>query len=101
MNKTIAGIVLVIGLLIVGYVKFYSVEQSKDITVNTSDAANFKYSLKIGVDSWTGYYPLCSKYFRSSLRNAGIQLQCVNDSNASLHSNEATSTLRLPPWMPT
>jgi outer membrane protein OmpA-like peptidoglycan-associated protein/ABC-type nitrate/sulfonate/bicarbonate transport system substrate-binding protein len=83
MNKTIAGIVLVIGLLIVGYVKFYSVEQSKDITVNTSDAANFKYSLKIGVDSWTGYYPLCSKYFRSSLRNAGIQLQCIND-NADL-----------------
>lgn len=84
MNKTIAGIVLVIGLLIVGYLKFYTVEQSKDITLNTSDAANFKYNLKIGVDSWTGYYPLCSKYFRSSLRNAGIQLQCVND-NADLN----------------
>ncbi|BFM49529.1 phosphate ABC transporter substrate-binding/OmpA family protein [Marinomonas sp. THO17] len=80
MNKLIAAGVLVVGLASIVGLKFYFTEQSNDLTALTSDAGNFDHSIRVGVDSWAGYYPLCSKYIRSDLRNQGILLQCINDS---------------------
>jgi hypothetical protein len=45
----------------------------------TSDASTITDSIVIGVDSWIGYYPLCSKHFRSSMRNKGVRATCSNE----------------------
>lgn len=45
----------------------------------TSDAAGEHGSLVIGVDSWVGYFPLCSPAMVKRMRAAGYNLDCVDD----------------------
>ncbi|SMF57312.1 phosphate ABC transporter substrate-binding/OmpA family protein [Pseudobacteriovorax antillogorgiicola] len=45
----------------------------------TSDAGNIKQTIKIGVDSWVGYFPLCSKDFRQRMRSNGYLIKCIDD----------------------
>ncbi|WP_194435380.1 phosphate ABC transporter substrate-binding/OmpA family protein [Vibrio fluminensis] len=82
MNKTIAIAVLVIGVVGLFVFKGFSEQKSKANTVASSDASSISDTVRIGVDSWVGYYPLCSKNFRASLRNEGIRSIC--DDNPSL-----------------
>ncbi|OES24174.1 phosphate ABC transporter substrate-binding/OmpA family protein [Alteromonas macleodii] len=81
--KAIAIFVLVLGLFGLVAFKMFDEKSQSDDTLNTSDAQHIKSTVKIGVDNWTGYYLLCSRHFRSSLRNEGILAQCEND-NADL-----------------
>ncbi len=81
MNKTIAAVVLVIGIVGLLVFKNVSDDKSKAHTVATSDAQSIRETIRIGVDSWVGYYPLCSKNFRASLRNEGIRVTCDDNPN--------------------
>ncbi len=45
----------------------------------TSDARSTKGALRIGMDNWVGYFPLCSPRMRRQLRQAGYVLTCEND----------------------
>lgn len=75
----VAGGVLLVGLLaITGY--FFWQRASLDVTqVSTSDAAGTKARLRIAVDSWVGYYPLCSQLMKRQMREAGYALECIDD----------------------
>jgi outer membrane protein OmpA-like peptidoglycan-associated protein/ABC-type amino acid transport substrate-binding protein len=88
MNKGIALGALIIGLIALAVVKFFAVEESTELTVATSDAQGLKENVRIGMDNWMGYYLLCSKHFKSSLRNQGIRSTCEND-NADLQNRFA------------
>jgi outer membrane protein OmpA-like peptidoglycan-associated protein len=47
---------------------------------STSDASGVKQTLRIGVDNWVGYLPLCSKELRTRMHAAGFRVQCSDDS---------------------
>jgi len=82
-RKSIALGILIVGVAVLGGLKMFSLEQNTSMTVATSDASSMKESIKIGVDNWVGYYLLCSKNYRTSMRNIGIRATCEND-NANL-----------------
>ncbi|NJD04919.1 MAG: nitrate ABC transporter substrate-binding protein, partial [Methylococcaceae bacterium] len=44
-----------------------------------SDAGSVKERISIGVDSWIGYFPLCSTELKRRMRQLGYALQCVED----------------------
>lgn len=46
---------------------------------STTDSANIKATLRIGVDGWVGYFPLCSPEFKKRLRRSGYLLECIDD----------------------
>jgi len=83
MNKTVAVVILIVGMAALGAIKYFELNESQELMVSTSDASAISAEIRIGVDNWTGYYLLCSKYFNASLRNAGIRASCEND-NADL-----------------
>ncbi|PCK08703.1 MAG: nitrate ABC transporter substrate-binding protein [Alteromonadaceae bacterium] len=84
MNKKVAFVVLIIGLIVLGALKFFVIGKEEDNALSSSDAKNIRETIDINVDSWVGYYLLCSKNFRASLRNEGIRSVCHND-NANLN----------------
>lgn len=47
---------------------------------STSDASGVTRTLRIGVDNWVGYLPLCSKELRTRMHGAGVRVQCNDDS---------------------
>ena len=47
--------------------------------IGASDASGVKKTLRIGVDNWVGYVPLCSKELRTRMHNDGYRLQCDDD----------------------
>ena len=47
--------------------------------IGASDASGVKKTLRIGVDNWVGYIPLCSKELRTRMHNDGYRLQCDDD----------------------
>lgn len=46
---------------------------------DTSDAAKAKMKIRIAVDNWIGYFPLCSPEMKSTMRQSGYQLICEDD----------------------
>ena len=46
---------------------------------DTSDASGVTKTLRVGVDNWVGYLPLCSKELRTRMHGAGYRLQCSDD----------------------
>lgn len=81
MNKIIALGVLVVGIIALLLFKGFSDDKSAAKTVATSDAQSIHESIKIGVDSWVGYYPLCSKNFKAAMRNDGIRVVCEDNAD--------------------
>ena len=47
--------------------------------IGASDASGVKKTLRIGIDNWVGYLPLCSKELRTRMHNDGYRLQCDDD----------------------
>lgn len=47
--------------------------------VNASDSAQLKGTIRIAMDAWVGYYPLCSRQMQKQLRRSGYGLKCIND----------------------
>lgn len=81
MKKRIIGVVLLLiigGLLLVGGKYLVDYLEDKDQRT-TSDAVHTKGKLKIAMDSWIGYFPLCSRDMKDELRRTGWLLECVDD----------------------
>jgi outer membrane protein OmpA-like peptidoglycan-associated protein len=71
--------ILVIGVVaILGY-KFALPTIQDAWQRETSDAAATKGKLRIGVDNWVGYFPLCSPEMRRRMRAQGWTVACEDD----------------------
>ena len=46
---------------------------------DTSDARGTKGTIRIGMDNWVGYFPLCSNENKRRMRRIGYLLQCEDD----------------------
>jgi outer membrane protein OmpA-like peptidoglycan-associated protein len=81
MNKRVVGVFLLLligGLLLVGgkYLRDYLYEKNQR---TTSDAVHTKGRIRIAMDSWIGYFPLCSNDMKSEMHRAGWLLECADD----------------------
>lgn len=71
--------ILVLGTLgILGY-KFALPHLRDAFQRETSDAASTKGKITIGVDSWVGYFPLCSPEMSRRVRAQGYAIRCEDD----------------------
>jgi len=77
-TKIFLGIIL-LGVIVVLSIKFLQPGWIEKQQKNTSDAINTKGTIRIGVDNWIGYFPLCSPKMEDKLRKLGYLLQCVDD----------------------
>ena len=83
MNKKIIGFILLVALgsaAIVGIKVLTPLFEDRK-QKNTSDAGEVKSTITIDMDSWVGYYPLCSQEMKRRLKTRGYGLKC-NDDNA-------------------
>lgn len=81
MNKRITGVLLLLligGALLVGgkYLLAFLDEKNQRAT---SDATQTKGSVRIAMDSWIGYFPLCSREMKDEMHRSGWLLECVDD----------------------
>ena len=77
-TKIFLGIIL-LGVIAVLSIKFLQPGWIEKQQKSTSDAINTKGTIRIGVDNWIGYFPLCSPKMEDKLRKLGYLLQCVDD----------------------
>lgn len=81
MRKRLTGVVLLlfvgVGLLYGGKLLLPYLDNKKQMA--TSDGAKTKGRIRIAMDSWVGYYPLCSRKMKSEMHRAGWLLECVDD----------------------
>jgi outer membrane protein OmpA-like peptidoglycan-associated protein/DNA-binding transcriptional LysR family regulator len=70
---------LVVGVVTIGALRLLLPYWSASQQRSTSDAAATRGVLRIGVDNWIGYFPLCSPQMRRNLRNHGYTLKCIDD----------------------
>ncbi|NVJ58992.1 MAG: OmpA family protein [Gammaproteobacteria bacterium] len=75
----IAAIILLLSFLgMLGYKYLVPALQERE-TRQTSDAVASKGTIKIGVDNFIGYYPLCSKELQRRMRQKGYRVECIDD----------------------
>jgi len=80
-NRNVIGFLV---LVVVGTAAllgvYYAMPYLTSVTQkDTSDAGAVGTTLRIGVDNWVGYVPLCSKELRRQMRVAGYLVQCEDD----------------------
>lgn len=81
MSKRIIGFILLLlvgAILLIGgkYLLSYLDERNQRAT---SDAVQTKGRITIAMDSWIGYYPLCSRKMKDEMHRSGWLLECVDD----------------------
>jgi ABC-type nitrate/sulfonate/bicarbonate transport system substrate-binding protein len=78
-QATGALLLLLVGLLTIGgayFLKPYFTEKEQR---STSDAREIKGGIKVAVDNWIGYFPLCSPEMKKRMRQQGWNLVCEDD----------------------
>jgi len=78
-QATGALLLLLVGLLTIGaayYLKPYFQEREQR---RTSDARESKGNIKVAMDNWIGYFPLCSPEMKKRMRQQGWNLVCEDD----------------------
>jgi len=76
----VAGGIIVVGLIaLVASKLLWPVLQDSSLR-SSSDAKETKGKIVIGVDSWIGYFPLCSPEMKKRVRHSGYLLECQDDS---------------------
>ncbi len=81
MNKQFVGVclLLLIGVLLLisgKYLRSYLHDRQQR---TTSDAVHTKGQVRLAVDNWIGYFPLCSAEMKEEMHRAGYLLECVDD----------------------
>ncbi|MEN8207311.1 MAG: phosphate ABC transporter substrate-binding/OmpA family protein [Pseudomonadota bacterium] len=71
--------ILVVGSIAILGAKFVLPFLGDKLQRSTSDAAATHGVLRIGMDNWIGYFPLCSPEMTRRLRDAGYALRCEDD----------------------
>jgi outer membrane protein OmpA-like peptidoglycan-associated protein/ABC-type nitrate/sulfonate/bicarbonate transport system substrate-binding protein len=70
---------LVVGLLLIIGAKYLLPLWLDEQQRSTSDAGTAHGSLTVGMDSWVGYFPLCSPAMAKRMREAGYNFRCEDD----------------------
>ena len=78
-QATGALLLLLAGLLIIGAAYFLKPYFQEKEQRETSDAREIKGQIKIAVDNWIGYFPLCSQEMKKRMRQQGWNLVCEDD----------------------
>lgn len=81
MSKRIVGVLLLVlvgGAALVGGKYLFTYLDERDQRT-TSDAVQTKGRITIAMDSWIGYYPLCSRKMKDEMHRDGWLLECVDD----------------------
>lgn len=73
---------LVLGALAILGAKFALPQVRDALERSTSDAAATQGTLRVAVDSWVGYFPLCSGEMTKRMRAQGYLLRCEDDKAA-------------------
>lgn len=74
-----ALVLLLIGLVSLTGYRFFKADIENAIYSDGTDARFTKGKISIGIDNWIGYYPLCSKEMKRSMRKQGYLLECIDD----------------------
>jgi len=79
MHARIAAVLLLLGVIgLSGYYLLSPLLESYQQQA-TSDAKATRGEIRIGVDNWVGYFPLCSPVMKQALRADGYLLKCEDD----------------------
>ena len=79
-HTKVAGGIIVLGLVALVAYKLLSPVFEDSSLRSSSDAKATKGKIVIGMDSWIGYFPLCSPEMKKRLRRDGYLLECQDDS---------------------
>ncbi len=81
-HTKLALILLGLGILaiFVGKIMFTQFQDQK--IFDFSDSGASKGKIRIGIDNWIGYFPLCSPVMKSRLYQQGYLLECSEDQGA-------------------
>ncbi|WP_027670984.1 phosphate ABC transporter substrate-binding/OmpA family protein [Rheinheimera baltica] len=80
MNHARSAMVLfLLGAIAIGGYYLFKEQHLENAFKASSDASGAKDRIRIAVDSWVGYYPLCSAELKKRLRELGYVLECVDD----------------------
>jgi outer membrane protein OmpA-like peptidoglycan-associated protein len=81
MNPHLRAVIIILLLGTVGIIaaRFLLPLIEDQLQRETSDAADIRATLRIGVDNWIGYFPLCSRDMNNRMRQAGYRIQCEDD----------------------
>lgn len=74
-----AFVIVLIGIVVIGGIRLVKPLLEDDNQLATSDAKATKGTIRIGVDNWIGYHPLCSDEMRKRMRRSGYLMQCEDD----------------------
>lgn len=74
-----AIVVVVLGVLAVLGVRFIGPVLREQMQRDTSDAAALRGRIRVGIDNWVGYFPLCSPEMRRRILADGYDLRCEDD----------------------
>ena len=74
-----AMLLFVLGAIAIGGYYLFKEQHLENAFKASSDASGAKDRIRIAVDSWVGYYPLCSAELKKRLRELGYVLECVDD----------------------
>ena len=77
-HSKVAVLIAFIGLVGIGTWKIAEPYIAEAVQEDVSDAG-VNGTIKIGVDGWVGYYPLCSKEIKRRLNRDGYGLRCIDD----------------------
>ncbi|MHC1725223.1 MAG: phosphate ABC transporter substrate-binding/OmpA family protein [Syntrophobacteraceae bacterium] len=72
-------LLLLVGLLIIGAAYFLKPYFEEREQRSTSDAREIKGNIRVAVDNWIGYFPLCSPELKKRMRQHGWNLVCEDD----------------------
>lgn len=78
-HAKVAVLILLVGMVATGIWRFIEPMLSDRDQANTSDARSKKGTIRIGVDGWVGYFPLCSPEIKKRLYRAGYGIKCIDD----------------------
>jgi outer membrane protein OmpA-like peptidoglycan-associated protein/ABC-type nitrate/sulfonate/bicarbonate transport system substrate-binding protein len=72
-------LILILGLAVMVAARLALPLLRDSLQRETSDAVATKGTVRIGMDNWIGYFPLCSPQIQRRMREAGYLLKCQND----------------------
>lgn len=75
----IALILGVVSVVVMGGFKAYDAWHQDRTQIATTDAKDIKGRIIVGMDSWVGYFPLCSAEMAARLRKDHYLFECVDD----------------------
>lgn len=75
---------IALGLLLIGVIGisgywYWNEKKVENAFFKSSDSAEINETIRVAVDSWVGYYPLCSAGLKRKMREIGYALECVDD----------------------